>query len=69
MVSVDPLGGKKYFRQVWYSDGSKVLLLPNDSDFKLGYIFRSQIDLCLNDNNLHINDKVAICNVRALRAF
>ena len=39
MVSVDPLGDTKDFRQVWYSDGSTVLLQPNDSIFEIGTIY------------------------------
>ena len=39
MVSVDPLGDTKDFRQVWYSHGSTDLLLPHDSIFEIGTIY------------------------------
>ncbi|CAI8271835.1 MAG: Uncharacterised protein [Cryomorphaceae bacterium] len=39
MVSVDPLGNTKDFRQVWYSDGSKDVLPIYDSIFEIGTIF------------------------------
>ena len=39
MVSVDPLGDARDFRQVWYSNGSTDLLLPNDSIFEIGSIY------------------------------
>ena len=39
MVSVDPLGDTKDFRQVWYSDGSTALLQSNDSIFEIGTIY------------------------------
>ena len=39
MVSVDPLGDTRDFRQVWYSHGSTDLLLPHDSIFEIGTIY------------------------------
>ena len=39
MVSVDPLGDKRDFRQVWYSHGSTDLLLAHDSIFEIGTMY------------------------------
>jgi hypothetical protein len=39
MISVDPLGDTKDFRQVWYSNGSTDLFFPHDSVFEIGTIY------------------------------
>lgn len=39
MVSVDPLGDARDFRQVWYSNGTTDLNIVNDSIFEIGFIY------------------------------
>ena len=39
MVSVDPLGDARDFRQFWYSNGTTDFNIANDSIFEIGFIY------------------------------